>query len=79
MTAKIDKKNEFTKKNTIKNTRSTIHHAHARSLFAIASVFDNNTVKATALELGFPNTGNFCRYFKRITGIYPQEYKKQNY
>ncbi len=37
----------------------------------------HETVKATALELGFPTTGNFCRYFKRVTGIYPQEYKKQ--
>ena len=36
------------------------------------------SVKATALELGFPTTGNFCRYFKRVTGIYPQEYKKQD-
>lgn len=25
--------------------------------------------------LGFPTTANFCRYFKRATGIYPQEYK----
>ena len=37
----------------------------------------HQTVKATALELGFPNTGNFCRYFKRVTGIYPQEYRRQ--
>lgn len=35
----------------------------------------HQTIKATALELGFPTTGNFCRYFKRVTGIYPQEYK----
>ncbi len=44
-------------------------------------IMDTNphqTVKATALELGFPTTGNFCRYFKRVTGIYPQEYKKQD-
>lgn len=34
------------------------------------------TVKTTALELGFSTTGNFCRYFKRVTGIYPQEYKE---
>lgn len=26
--------------------------------------------------LGFPTTANFCRYFKRATGIYPQAYKK---
>ena len=38
----------------------------------------HQTIKATALELGFTNTGNFCRYFKRVTGIYPQEYKKQD-
>ena len=34
------------------------------------------TVKETAFQLGFPTTGNFCRYFKNATGIYPQEYKK---
>ena len=33
------------------------------------------TVKETAYQLGFPTTANFCRYFKRVTGIYPQEYK----
>ena len=33
------------------------------------------TVKTTALELGFPTTANFCRYFKRAAGIYPQAYK----
>ena len=36
------------------------------------------TVKTTALELGFPTTANFCRYFKRATGIYPQAYKERN-
>ena len=25
----------------------------------------------------FPTTANFCRYFKRATGIYPQEYKNR--
>ena len=35
------------------------------------------TVKETAYQLGFPTTANFCRYFKRATGIYPQEYKKR--
>ena len=33
------------------------------------------TIKETAWQLGFPTTANFCRYFKRATGIYPQEYK----
>jgi len=33
------------------------------------------TIKETAYELGFPTTANFCRYFKRATGIYPQAYK----
>ena len=33
------------------------------------------TVKATAMQLGFPTTANFCRYFLRATGIYPQAYK----
>lgn len=35
------------------------------------------TVKEIAYQLGFPDTANFCRYFKRATGIYPQEYKKR--
>ena len=34
------------------------------------------TIKETAYKLGFSTTGNFCRYFKRATGIYPQEYKR---
>ena len=33
------------------------------------------TIKETAFQLGFPSTASFCRYFKRATGIYPQEYK----
>ena len=33
------------------------------------------TVKEIAYQLGFPSTAGFCRYFKRVTGIYPQEYK----
>lgn len=33
------------------------------------------TVKEIAYQLGFPSTASFCRYFKRVTGIYPQEYK----
>ena len=37
------------------------------------------TVKETAYQLGFPTTANFCRYFKRVTGIYPQEYKDLTY
>ena len=35
------------------------------------------TIKETAFQLGFPTTANFCRYFKRATGIYPQEYRKR--
>ena len=35
------------------------------------------TVKETAHQLGFPSTANFCRYFKRATGIYPQAYKNR--
>lgn len=34
------------------------------------------TIKETAYQLGFPTTANFCRYFKRATGIYPQAYKQ---
>ena len=36
------------------------------------------TVKAISLELGFPTTGHFCRYFKRATGMTPQEFRQQN-
>ena len=36
------------------------------------------TVKETAYQLGFPTTANFCRYFKHVTGIYPQEYKMKS-
>ena len=35
------------------------------------------TVKSVSIELGFPTTANFCRYFKRATGIYPQAYKER--
>ena len=41
----------------------------------IMDTHPNQTVKEVAFQLGFPTTGNFCRYFKRVTGIYPQEYK----
>lgn len=34
-------------------------------------------IKEVALQLGFPSTANFCRYFQRATGIYPQAYKDQ--
>ena len=34
------------------------------------------TIKETAYQLGFPTTANFCRYFKRAAGIYPQAYKE---
>jgi AraC-like DNA-binding protein len=37
---------------------------------------NKQTVKEVAYQLGFPTTANFCRYFKRATGIYPQAYKK---
>jgi AraC-like DNA-binding protein len=41
----------------------------------IMDAHPQQTVKETAFQLGFPTTGNFCRYFKRATGINPQEYK----
>ena len=43
----------------------------------IMDAHPKQTVKETAYQLGFPTTANFCRYFKRATGIYPQEYKKR--
>ena len=43
----------------------------------IMDMHPQQTVKETAYQLGFPTTANFCRYFKRATGIYPQEYKRR--
>ena len=34
------------------------------------------SIKEVAYQLGFPTTANFCRYFKRATGIYPLAYKE---
>jgi len=34
------------------------------------------TIKETAYELGFHSTAEFCRYFRRASGIYPQQYKE---
>ncbi len=36
------------------------------------------SIKEVAYQLGFPTTANFCRYFKRATGIYPQAYKDKS-
>ena len=44
----------------------------------IMDTHPNQTVKETAYQLGFSDTANFCRYYKRATGIYPQEYKKKH-
>ena len=33
------------------------------------------SVKETSFALGFAATGHFCRYFKRATGMTPQEYR----
>lgn len=43
----------------------------------IMDTHPKQTVKETAYQLGFPTTANFCRYFKHVTGIYPQGYKKR--
>lgn len=42
----------------------------------LMSEHPNQTVKETAYQLGFPTTANFCRYFKRATGIYPKAFKE---
>lgn len=42
----------------------------------IMSENPRQTVKATALQLGFPTTANFCRYFKRSTGMTPNEWQQ---
>ena len=41
----------------------------------IMDTHPKHKVKDAAIQLGFPSTGHFCRYFKRATGIYPQTYK----
>jgi AraC-like DNA-binding protein len=44
-------------------------------------IMDQNpkqSIKNTGLQLGFPTVGNFCRYFKSATGMYPLEYKKMS-
>ena len=43
----------------------------------IMDTHPKQSIKETAFQLGFPTTANFCRYFKRATGIYPQEYKER--
>ena len=48
----------------------------ARNEPMVTDANPKQTVKETAFQLGFPTTANFCRYFKRATGIYPQAYKK---
>lgn len=40
--------------------------------------YPQQSVKETAFQLGFPTTGNFCRYFKRATGMTPMEYKEKS-
>lgn len=35
------------------------------------------SVKEIAFQLGFPNTANFCRYFKNATGITTKDYRDQ--
>lgn len=32
-------------------------------------------IREVAENMGFHSTAHLCRYFKRVTGIYPQEYK----
>lgn len=44
----------------------------------IMDTHPGQTVKETAFQLGFPSPACFCRYFKRATGIYPQEYKSSH-
>ena len=35
----------------------------------------NNTVTGVATRLGFPNVQNFCRLFRKLTGVAPNEYR----
>ena len=36
--------------------------------------FTNKPVKSVSAELGFKETGYFCRFFKKLTGLTPNEY-----
>lgn len=42
----------------------------------VIDAYPKQSIKETAFQLGFPSTANFCRYFKRVTGATPDEYKK---
>jgi len=35
----------------------------------------NKQISAISDELGFPNSSFFCKFFKRLTGVKPQEYR----
>ena len=37
----------------------------------------DKTVAQIADELSFPNPSFFCKYFKRLTGLTPQEFRRQ--
>lgn len=43
----------------------------------IIDTHPEQTVKETAYQLGFTATSSFCRYFKHVVGIYPQEYRER--
>ncbi len=43
----------------------------------IIDTHPEQTVKETAYQLGFSATASFCRYFKHVVGIYPQEYRER--
>ena len=51
--------------------------SNIHDLFNREDTHPEQTVKETAYQLGFSATASFCRYFKRATGIYPQEYKER--
>ena len=33
------------------------------------------TIKETAFRLGFDESASFCRFFKRVTGLTPQQFR----
>jgi AraC family transcriptional activator of pobA len=57
--------------------KSAIMHIHERIVLeAKRLVFHtNSSVKEIAFELGFEDASYFNRFFKRLTGITPVEYK----
>ncbi|MBQ1858726.1 MAG: helix-turn-helix transcriptional regulator [Paludibacteraceae bacterium] len=56
----------------IKNRKKTQKVARVLLNSKKSSTF---AVKATAYQLGFSEPASFCRFFKRVTGTTPQQFR----